>query len=49
MNYMMGTNYQGWTHMPMMGGGFGFLWVINSLLITVLLVVLIRYFWKKVE
>lgn len=40
MGYMMGGNYAGM-------GGAGYLWGINSLLVTVLLVVLIRYFWKK--
>lgn len=50
---MMGFN----TVMPMMAGSawtnFGagnwvhLIWIINSLLISVLLIVLIRYFWKK--
>lgn len=47
MGYMMGGNYTGWAGMPMMNSGFGYLLGINSVLISVLLVVLIRYFWKK--
>jgi len=46
MGYMMGGSYK-WVNMPMMTGGFGALWIVNSLLVTVLLAVLIRYFWSK--
>lgn len=46
MGYMMGGNINGWSGSSMMGG-VGYLWGINILLVTVLLVVLIRYFWNK--
>lgn len=37
----------GYMPMQMGGTGFGGLWLVNSLLVSVLLIVLIRYFWKK--
>ena len=40
----------GWSGMPMQGsmfGGFSWLFAVNSLLLAVLLIVLIRYFWNK--
>lgn len=49
MGYMMGGNYTGWTGAPMMNNGYGYLWGLNSVLLSVLLVVLIRYFWKKAK
>lgn len=46
---MMGYQTGGWAGMPMMynNSGSGLLWSVNSLLFTILLVVLIRYFWIK--
>lgn len=45
---MMGYGTGTFSGMPMMyNNGFGALWGINSLLVTILLVVLIRYFWVK--
>jgi len=45
---MMGYQSPGLSGASMMfGNGFGLLWSINSLLLTILLVVLIRYFWIK--
>jgi len=51
MGYMMGTNSGSWTPkgIPMMHAGFGYVWGVNSLLVTALLVVLIRYFWQKTK
>lgn len=47
MGYMMGANYD-YSAMPMqIGYGLSSLWLINSVLVSVLLVVLIRYFWMK--
>lgn len=49
MGYMMGGNYGSWHRTPMMNNSYGYLWGINSLLISVLLVVLIRFFWIKAK
>jgi len=39
-NQMMGGNY-------LSGGALGLFWLVNSILVTVLLIALIRYFWIK--
>lgn len=49
IGYMMNGRCGGWTGTPIINSGISYLWLINSLLITVLLATLIRYFWKKTK